>query len=46
LDWSCLGAPKREIFVDKIAGQLYAPIVVAIGIAFDFHAGTVKQAPD
>jgi len=40
------GAPKQEIFVDKIAEQLKAPVVVAIGAAFDFHAGTVKQAPD
>ena len=44
--WIGLGAPKQEIFVDKIAEKLNAPVVVAIGAAFDFHAGTVKQAPD
>ena len=44
--WVALGAPKQEIFVDKIAGKLNAPVVIAIGAAFDFHAGTVKQAPD
>jgi len=44
--WVALGAPKQEIFVDKIAERLDALVVVAIGAAFDFHAGTVKQAPD
>jgi len=44
--WVGLGAPKQEIFVDNIAGKLNAPVVIAIGAAFDFHAGTVKQAPD
>jgi N-acetylglucosaminyldiphosphoundecaprenol N-acetyl-beta-D-mannosaminyltransferase len=44
--WIGLGAPKQEVFVDKIAEKLNAPVVVAIGAAFDFHAGTVKQAPD
>ena len=44
--WIGLGAPKQEIFVDKIADRLNAPVVVAIGAAFDFHAGTIKQAPD
>ncbi len=44
--WVGLGAPKQEIWVDKMAEKLSAPVVVAIGAAFDFHAGTVKQAPD
>jgi len=44
--WVGLGAPKQEIWVDKMAGKLSAPVIVAIGAAFDFHAGTVKQAPD
>ena len=44
--WVALGAPKQEIFVNKIAEKLHAPVVIAIGAAFDFHAGTVKQAPD
>jgi len=44
--WVGLGAPKQEIWVDKMAPYLSAPVVIAIGAAFDFHAGTVKQAPD
>ena len=44
--WVGLGAPKQEIWVDKMAKKLSAPVIVAIGAAFDFHAGTVKQAPD
>jgi len=46
LVWVGLGAPKQEIWVDKMARKLSAPVVIAIGAAFDFHAGTVKQAPD
>jgi len=44
--WVGLGAPKQEIWVNKMAKKLSAPVIVAIGAAFDFHAGTVKQAPD
>jgi len=44
--WVGLGAPKQEIWVDKMAPKLSTPVVIAIGAAFDFHAGTVKQAPD
>ena len=44
--WVGLGAPKQEIWVDKMAEKLSSPVIVAIGAAFDFHAETVKQAPD
>ncbi len=44
--WVGIGAPKQEIWVDKMAKKLSASVVVAIGAAFDFHAGTVKQAPN
>ncbi|MCX7004081.1 MAG: WecB/TagA/CpsF family glycosyltransferase [bacterium] len=44
--WVGLGAPKQELWVQRMAPALTAPVLVAIGAAFDFHAGTVKQAPD
>ena len=44
--WVGLGAPKQELWVQRMAPLLRAPVLVAIGAAFDFHAGTVKQAPD
>ena len=44
--WVGLGAPKQELWLQRMAPLLTAPVLVAIGAAFDFHAGTVKQAPD
>jgi N-acetylglucosaminyldiphosphoundecaprenol N-acetyl-beta-D-mannosaminyltransferase len=44
--WVGLGAPKQEIWLNHIASQLTVPVIAAVGAAFDFHAGTVKQAPD
>lgn len=44
--WVGLGAPRQELWADRVAGRLNAPVVAAIGAAFDFHAGTVAQAPD
>ena len=44
--WVGLGAPKQELWIDRVAEKLTAPVVAAVGAAFDFHAGTVAQAPD
>lgn len=38
------GCPRQEIWVANHLGKIYAPMM-AVGAAFDFHAGTVKQAP-
>ena len=43
--WVCLGAPKQEIFIDKIAPRLNVPIMAAVGAAFAFYAGKTNQAP-
>jgi N-acetylglucosaminyldiphosphoundecaprenol N-acetyl-beta-D-mannosaminyltransferase len=40
-----LGCPKQEQWAAQTRGRLLMP-VVAVGAAFDFHAGTVAQAPD
>jgi N-acetylglucosaminyldiphosphoundecaprenol N-acetyl-beta-D-mannosaminyltransferase len=43
--WVGLGTPKQEIWTAKTRGRLRAPLVLAVGAAFDFHAGSVPQAP-
>jgi N-acetylglucosaminyldiphosphoundecaprenol N-acetyl-beta-D-mannosaminyltransferase len=44
--WVGLGAPKQELWVNRVAEKLTAPVVAAVGAAFDFHACTIAQAPD
>lgn len=39
-----LGCPRQEVFVYEHRDLLPMP-VLAVGAAFDFHAGTVPQAP-
>ncbi|MCW2961250.1 MAG: glycosyl transferase, WecB/TagA/CpsF family [Thermoleophilia bacterium] len=39
-----LGAPKQELWAQRTAGRFAGP-TLAVGAAFDFHAGTVAQAP-
>jgi N-acetylglucosaminyldiphosphoundecaprenol N-acetyl-beta-D-mannosaminyltransferase len=39
-----LGCPRQEVFVYEHTAALRLP-VLAVGAAFDFHAGLLKQAP-
>ncbi len=39
-----LGCPRQEVWVYEYSDYLSIPII-AVGAAFDFHAGTVPQAP-
>lgn len=39
-----LGCPRQEVFVYEHAKAIGIPMM-AVGAAFDFHAGTLKQAP-
>lgn len=39
-----LGCPRQEVFAFEHADALNRP-VIAVGAAFDFHAGMLKQAP-
>jgi CDP-paratose 2-epimerase len=39
-----LGCPRQEVFVYEFREALPMPLL-AVGAAFDFHAGTVSQAP-
>ena len=43
--WVGLSTPKQETWMADFRQQLTAPVLVGVGAAFDFHAGTVKQAP-
>jgi len=43
--WVGLGAPKQELWMWKMRPRLGARVLVGVGAAFDFHAGTVRQAP-
>ena len=38
------GCPRQEIWVADHLGKIDA-VMMAVGAAFDFHAGTLKQAP-
>jgi N-acetylglucosaminyldiphosphoundecaprenol N-acetyl-beta-D-mannosaminyltransferase len=43
--WVGLGAPKQERFMAQHCGILRCPLMVGVGAAFDFHSGTVREAP-
>jgi N-acetylglucosaminyldiphosphoundecaprenol N-acetyl-beta-D-mannosaminyltransferase len=42
--WVGLGCPKQELWMEAHRGRVNA-VMVGVGAAFDFHAGTVKRAP-
>jgi N-acetylglucosaminyldiphosphoundecaprenol N-acetyl-beta-D-mannosaminyltransferase len=43
--WVGLSTPKQERWMAEYREYLDAPILIGVGAAFDFHAGTVRQAP-
>ena len=43
--WIGLGAPKQEKWVADHLSQVTHTVTMAVGAAFDYHAGTVKWAP-
>jgi N-acetylglucosaminyldiphosphoundecaprenol N-acetyl-beta-D-mannosaminyltransferase len=43
--WVGLGAPKQDWWVANHRALLDAPVLIAVGAAFDFHSGAIKQAP-
>ena len=42
--WVSLGCPKQEHWITAHRGHIQ-PVLLGVGGAFDFHAGTAKQAP-
>jgi N-acetylglucosaminyldiphosphoundecaprenol N-acetyl-beta-D-mannosaminyltransferase len=43
--WVGLGTPKQDYWVAQHRSLLSAPVLIAVGAAFDFHAGLLRQAP-
>jgi N-acetylglucosaminyldiphosphoundecaprenol N-acetyl-beta-D-mannosaminyltransferase len=43
--WVGLGTPKQDFWVARHRQSLAAPVLIAVGAAFDFHAGRLRQAP-
>lgn len=43
--WVGLGAPKQDWWVANHRTLLDAPVLIAVGAAFDFHSGKIAQAP-
>lgn len=43
--WVGLGAPKQELWMSEASRHLPRCVLLGVGAAFDFHAGTVRRAP-
>ena len=43
--WVSLGCPKQERWIHAHRGRINA-VMLGVGAAFDFHAGTCKHAPE
>lgn len=43
--WVGLGTPKQDYWVARLRPALDAPVLIAVGAAFAFHAGHLRQAP-
>jgi N-acetylglucosaminyldiphosphoundecaprenol N-acetyl-beta-D-mannosaminyltransferase len=43
--WVGLGSPKQDRWLAVFRSRLDAPVMLAVGAAFDFHAGRLKRAP-
>lgn len=43
--WVGLGAPKQENWMKAHEGRVNA-VMLGVGAGFDFHAGTIKRAPE
>jgi N-acetylglucosaminyldiphosphoundecaprenol N-acetyl-beta-D-mannosaminyltransferase len=43
--WVGLGAPKQDLWVAEHRSRLDAAALLAVGAAFDFHAGRRRRAP-
>lgn len=43
--WVGISSPKQERWMAKMRPLLEAPVLIGVGAAFDFHSGTIRQAP-
>lgn len=42
--WVSLGCPKQELWMAAHRGRIQA-VMIGVGAAFDYHAGTIRRAP-
>lgn len=42
--WVSLGCPKQEFWMASMRGRIQA-VMIGVGAAFDYHAGTIVRAP-
>jgi N-acetylglucosaminyldiphosphoundecaprenol N-acetyl-beta-D-mannosaminyltransferase len=40
-----LGCPRQEIWIERRKNDIHG-VLLGVGAAFDFHAGTIKRAPE
>ena len=43
--WVGMSSPKQDRWMARMRPLLEAPVLIAVGAAFDFHSGAVSQAP-
>lgn len=43
--WCAFGAPRQELWMARRSATLAPALVLGVGAAFDFHAGTKRRAP-
>jgi N-acetylglucosaminyldiphosphoundecaprenol N-acetyl-beta-D-mannosaminyltransferase len=43
--WVGLGAPKQDLMGARLREREAAPVIMCVGAAFDFLAGTKRRAP-
>ncbi len=43
--WVGLGSPKQDIWIYEHREKIHAPVMIAVGAAFDFLSGAKPQAP-
>jgi N-acetylglucosaminyldiphosphoundecaprenol N-acetyl-beta-D-mannosaminyltransferase len=43
--WIGMSSPKQDRWMARMRARLDAPVLIAVGAAFDFHSGSVSQAP-
>ncbi len=43
--WVGLGAPKQDVIAHRLRELRAAPVIMCVGAAFDFVAGTARRAP-
>jgi len=43
--WVGLGSPKQDLWLTEHRSRITAPVLLAVGAAFDFQSGRIRRAP-